>query len=216
MPDLPRLWSWNLSPFAGKARIAFAEKNVEVDLVEIDPANRPARLKEINLLAKVPTLELPGGLVVRESSIICEWLEDTAPEPPLWPTEPDARAWARSWANWIDDAIALNFFLGMRKQFFGLAPGDPEDVVAQLHGRVVKLYGKLEPVLDEHDGPWLCGEQFTFADVSCMAAAVRIPQWKPELAPDATVTPLVAAWFDALRARPSAEEIDRVGTPHAD
>jgi aryl-alcohol dehydrogenase-like predicted oxidoreductase len=30
----PRLWSWTLSPFAGKARIAFAEKAVDVELEE--------------------------------------------------------------------------------------------------------------------------------------------------------------------------------------
>ena len=29
---IPRLWSWRMSPFAGKARIAFAEKGVAVEL----------------------------------------------------------------------------------------------------------------------------------------------------------------------------------------
>ena len=73
----PRLWSWELSPFAGKVRVAFAEKGVPLDLIEIDPRRR--RLGwELNPTNRVPVLEL-DGTAVRESTAICEWLEDTHP-----------------------------------------------------------------------------------------------------------------------------------------
>ena len=86
----PRLWSWHLSPFAAKVRVACAEKGVELELVEIDPRHRPARLRELNPTGRVPVLEIDGR-GIRESTAICEWLEETHPDPPLWPTEPAAR-----------------------------------------------------------------------------------------------------------------------------
>jgi glutathione S-transferase len=90
----PRLWSWSLSPFAGKARIAFAEKGVEVVLIEIDPRERPARLRDLNPSNRVPVLEV-GDIAIRESTAICEWLEDTYPEPSLWPANPAAGSGSR-------------------------------------------------------------------------------------------------------------------------
>lgn len=213
MSDLPRLWSFAASPFAGKARVAFAEKGIEYELLEVHPAKRPPRLKELNPLGRVPVLEVDGALPMRESSAICDYLEETCPEPALWPADPAARAWARGWAKYVDDGIVANFFLGMRKRAFGRDADDPEDITERLHAIVPRQYPRLEAALGVHDGPWLCGGQFTYADIAGMAAAVRIPQWAPELAPDPAQLPRVAAWMDALRARPTAAAIEAKGTP---
>src|SRR3954447_9908209 len=121
MPTV-RLWSWNLSPFAGKVRVALAEKGMtdDVELLEIHPVRRPPRLRELNPTGRVPVLEV-DGLPVRESSAICEWLEDTHPEPALWPADPARRAAARGMLRWVDDELTANFFLAARKEAFGLA-----------------------------------------------------------------------------------------------
>lgn len=207
-----RLWSWRMSPFAGKARAAFAEKGVEVELLEVHPVKRPARLRELNPTNRVPVLEV-GDHPIRESSVICEWVEETYPDPPLWPADVDLRAWARGWGRYVDDEIAVNYFLGMRKQAFGADDADPEDIVERLHGRLPRRFAALETALDRHDGPWLAGEQFTLADLGGMAVAVRLPEWSPPLQPDPEATPLVAAWMQALRERPSAAAIDAAGEP---
>ncbi len=127
----PCLWSWNLSPFAGKVRVAFAEKGVAIELIEIDPLKRPAKLRELNPTNRVPVLEL-DGTAVRESTAICEWLEDTHPEPPLWPADPAARATARGLLRWVDDELTANFFLSMRKEAFGLEAEDHPELVTIL------------------------------------------------------------------------------------
>src|SRR5205807_10037021 len=103
-PAPPRLWSWRMSPFAGKARIAFAEKGVDVELLEIDPRNRPARLRELNPTARVPTLEV-NGYGIPEASVIGEWLEETHPEPRLWPDDAAARARGRGLPRFVDEAL---------------------------------------------------------------------------------------------------------------
>jgi glutathione S-transferase len=57
------------------------------------------------------------------------------------------------------------------------------------------------------------GEAPTIVDLAAIPLAVRLPQWKPELQPDAQRHPHVAAWLEALRERPSAAEVDRRGEP---
>ena len=99
----------------------------------------------------------------------------------------------------------------MRKLAFGTSQHDPEDVVDRLHRQLAKHWPALEAALAEHDGPWLCGEQLTYADLSALPLAVRLPQWAAHLEPDAATYPLVGAWLDALRERPSAEQIDAGG-----
>jgi len=204
---VPRLWSFRTSPFAGKARAAFSEKGVEFELVDVDPRDRPARLKELNPLNRVPVLEL-DGTAIRESAHILEWLEETHPEPPLWPADPDLRGWARGWARYVDDQLLVNFFLGMRKMAFGKAPEDPEDIVEHLHGRLERCWPVLDAALAQREGPWMMGDQFTFVEVSGLPLAVRLPEWMPQLQPDPAVAPRVLEWLGALRERPSAAAID--------
>ncbi|WP_354700974.1 Protein LigF [Paraconexibacter sp. AEG42_29] len=211
MSDVPRLWSFRASPFAGKVRVALAEKGVDYELLEIHPVKRPPRLRELNPVGRVPVLEAPG-VVLRESAVICEYLEEVYPEPPLWPADPGLRGWARGWARYVDDGLAVNFFFGMRKLAFGKAPEDPDDIVDRIHAKVPRQWARLEDALDAHDGPWLCGQQFTYADITGMAIAVRIPEWKPQLLPDPAEHPRVTAWLAALRERPSAAAIDAAGT----
>jgi glutathione S-transferase len=209
----PRLWSWNLSPFAGKVRVAFAEKGVPVELLEIHPVKRPARLRELNPTNRVPVLEV-GDVAIRESSAICEWLEETHPQPSLWPADPAERAAARGLLRWVDDELSANFFLSMRKQAFGRDKTDPEDIVETLQRRLVRRWDTLEELLGRTDGPWLMGgDEPTLTDLAAIPLAVRLPQWKPELQPDADGHPRAAAWLEALRARPSAAEVDRRGAP---
>jgi len=207
----PRLWTFRRSPFAGKVRVAAAEKGVELELVEIHPAKRPPRLKELNVTGRVPVLELEDGRAIRESSVICEWLEETHPEPPLWPADPADRGRARGWARWVDDELTANFFLAMRKFAFGTAPDDPEDIVERLIGRLPRRWPKLEAALGEVDGPWLAGERYTYADASAAPLAVRIVEWAPQLAPDPGEHPRVDAWLTALRERPSSAAVDAAG-----
>ena len=209
----PRLWSWNLSPFAGKVRAAFAEKGVELELIEIDPRQRPPRLRELNPTNRVPVLEVDGQ-AIRESAVICDWLEEAHPEPPLWPSDPTARAVARGLGRWVDDELARNFFLAMRKEAFGVDDTDHPHVVDHLRAALVRSWADAEVLHSRHDGPWLMGgEAPTLADLGAIALAVRLPQWRPDLAPDPGTYPRTDEWLTALRDRPSAAAVKHKGQP---
>ncbi len=214
MPGL-RLWSWVLSPFASKVRIVLAEKGIEVELVEIDPAHRPARLGELNPTGRVPVLEV-DGVAVRESAAICEWLDEVEPNPPLWPNDATARAVARGMMRWVDDELTTNFFFAMRKTAFGPEPTDHPDVVSHLRARLVARWPRAEELLRRAPGPWMMeGAEPTLVDLSAIPLAVRLPRWAPELAPDPDQQPLVTAWLARLRERPSAAAVLRKGEPVA-
>lgn len=138
-------------------------------------------------------------------------LEETYPEPPLWPADAALCGWARGQQMWLDTTIVADYFLGMRKWAFGTSPGDPDDIVEQLHGRLPRRWVILEEALGTHEGPWIAGEQPTYADLSGMAPAIRIAEWTAHLLPDPQEFPRITAWMDALRERPSAVDIDAHG-----
>lgn len=211
----PRLWSWHVSPFAGKARIAFAEKGVEVELLEIDPRKRPARLRMLNPTNRVPVLEI-GDVAVRDSTAICEWLQEIQPEPSFWPDDATARAQARGMLRWVDDELTLNFFLSMRKEAFGVAPTDHPEIVSILRDRLIRRWATVEALLSRTGGPWLMGgDTPTMVDLAAIPVAVRLPAWKPELAPPEDLA-RTTVWLETLRERPSAAEVDRRGEPVTD
>src|SRR3954468_13840415 len=81
-------------PYCARARIALAEKGVEVETVEVDLDDRPAWIYEKNVTGRVPVLEEDGWLLP-ESAVIMEYLEERYPEPALLPADPAARADAR-------------------------------------------------------------------------------------------------------------------------
>jgi glutathione S-transferase len=81
-------------PFCARVRIVLAEKQVPYETVEIDLANRPAWLYEKNPLGKVPVLE-EDTMVLPESAVIMEYLEERYPEPALLPADAAARALER-------------------------------------------------------------------------------------------------------------------------
>ena len=91
-----RLYSFELSPYAARARLAVYRKGLDVEIVE-PPEGGPAgeAYRAINPLGKVPALVLDDGTVIPESAVIVEYLEDRFPTASLLPRAPEDRARAR-------------------------------------------------------------------------------------------------------------------------
>ncbi len=100
MPAELELVSHLLCPYVQRAVIALGEKGVAHERRYIDLAEKPAWFTAISPLGKVPLLRVKpadgGEAVLFESAVICEYLEDTQPNP-LHPRDPLDRARHRAW-----------------------------------------------------------------------------------------------------------------------
>ncbi len=120
-------------PYCARVRIVLAEKGVEYETVEIDLADRPAWLYDKNPLGKVPVIE-EDVLVLPESVVIMEYLEERYPEPALLPADPAERALARLRIERFDTALG-NAYYAFRRGADG-ADSRLAECLSFLDGRV--------------------------------------------------------------------------------
>lgn len=83
------------------ARFVLQEKGVAADIEYYDPNNPPEDLLELNPTGKSPTL-IERDLVLYDSRIIMEYLDERFPHPPLHQMDPVSRANARMLIKRID------------------------------------------------------------------------------------------------------------------
>jgi len=87
--------------YSHRVRMVLAEKGVTVDIVDVDPNNKPEDLAEINPYNSLPTL-LDRDLVLYEANVIMEYLDERFPHPPLLPVYPVQRALSRLWITRVE------------------------------------------------------------------------------------------------------------------
>ena len=85
------LYSGKLCLRSHQVRLVLAAKGVTYDLVLVDPARPPEDLIDLNPYQSVPTL-VDRDLVLYDSRVIIEYLDERFPHPPLMPVDPVARA----------------------------------------------------------------------------------------------------------------------------
>jgi RNA polymerase-associated protein len=88
------LYSGMTDPYSHRTRIVLYEKDVECHIEFIDTANKPRELAELNPYNQAPVM-VDRDLVLYESLIINEYLDERLPHPPLMPVDPVNRAKAR-------------------------------------------------------------------------------------------------------------------------
>ncbi len=81
-------------PQSHRTRIVLAEKDITVDVVHIDPNNKPEDLLDVNPYNSVPTL-IDRELVLYDARVIMEYLDERFPHPPLMPVDPVSRSKSR-------------------------------------------------------------------------------------------------------------------------
>jgi glutathione S-transferase len=184
---------------------------------------------KLNPNGVVPTLDHDGNIVI-DSSVIIEYLDEIVPEPVHFtPRAAVGRAKMRALMRFIDEmpaaavrvptfnlaflprfaAMSEDEFVAfaeskpLRKEFM-LAMGRkgfPEKEMNAALDRMRRTYERMEIAIGESGGPWLLGQDITLADVALMPAIVRMADlgldtmWQDR--------PLVARWYDAIRAHPA-------------
>ena len=227
------LYHNDMSTCAKKVRLVLAEKGLEwtghhLSLRQGDQ-HKPDYLK-LHPGGVVPTL-IHNGAVIRESTIINEYLDDAFPETPLRPKSAVARWRMRLLTKQLDEGVhaATGVVSSCTAFRFQYAHYSPEELQAHIdnipdparrearrqifeHGldapvfapairRFDVLFGDLEDALA--GGDWLAGNEFSLADFAYTPYLTRFVHLQYLGMLDRR--PRLMGWYDRVRARPSYE-----------
>ena len=144
--------------YSHRVRMVLAEKGVTVDIVDVDPANKPEDLAEINPYNSLPTL-LDRDLVLYEANVIMEYLDERFPHPPLLPVYPVQRALSRLWITRVEREWSGRLDLLM-------AGKGRETVLTKAKKELRESIISIAPIFAEK--PFFMNEEFTLVDC-CVA-----------------------------------------------
>jgi len=85
------LFSDPASLYSHRVRLVLSEKNVTCDVIDVDPLDLPEDVMDLNPYGNAPTL-VDRDLALYDSRIVCEYLDERFPHPPLLPVDPVSRA----------------------------------------------------------------------------------------------------------------------------
>lgn len=88
------LYSGTTDPFSQRCRNVLYEKGMDFQITDVDVFNKPEDLAVMNPYNQVPVL-IERDLILYESNIINEYIDDRFPHPQLMPADPVMRARAR-------------------------------------------------------------------------------------------------------------------------
>lgn len=191
-----KLISFKLCPFVQRSVITLQEKGVEYDIEYIDLANKPQWFLEISPFGKVPVLKVDDDVVLFESAVINEYLDEVTPGPRLHPEDPLRRAHNRAWIEFGSSLLSDQFLMTM-----ALTEDDARKRLTTLHDKLARLEGQLG------EGPYFNGAQFSLVD-SALAPMLQRARWLADVVPDFDPVadyPKIRAWQQALLARPSVQ-----------
>lgn len=214
-----------------RVRLCLEEKGLTYESHVVDMAkmeqHSPEYLK-INPLGVIPTV-IHDGQPLHESGTICEYLDETYPDPPLRPDTPYERAEMRNWIRHIDGLIQNLVVFNWRHHLQKVAsqwsdaelaeklksipskerqeswlrvarkPYTEEERDAARAKLVSLLLDRMEDALKSSG--WLVGRSYSIADIAAAPFVKRIDE---EIAPDEmTKHPRVNDWWSRLQARPA-------------
>jgi stringent starvation protein A len=148
------LYSGINDPYSHCTRIVLFEKDVECRIVEVDPHKKPRELADLNPYNQVPTI-VDRDLVLYDSLIINEYLDERLPHPPLMPVDPVSRGRARLMLMRFD------------QDWYTLLPmltGGERRAATRARNTIRDGLTVISQIFKEQ--PFLLGEEFSLVDCS--------------------------------------------------
>lgn len=148
-----------------RVRIVLAEKDITVDILNINPDNKPDDLAELNPYNTTPTL-LDRDLVLYDARIIMEYLDERFPHPPLMPVDPVTRAHSR---------LAL---FRIEKDWFSLVSDiESGDEVCATQARNILRESVLSAAEVFSVKPYFLSDEFSLVDCTIAPILWRLPKY---------------------------------------
>ncbi|SLN68638.1 hypothetical protein ROJ8625_03566 [Roseivivax jejudonensis] len=202
---MAKLYHVPLSPFCRKVRLVLAEKKIEVELAEERYWEKDPDFLRRNPAGKVPVLKIDGH-TLSESQAICEYIEETVPEPPLMPRKPEARFEVRRLVGWFDDKFhdeVTSRLLYERINKKIMKTGFPDSGNVKAGAKAIKFHLDYMAWLLDHRR-WLAGDVMTLAD---FAAAAHLSALDYISDVDWDRQEAVKDWYAKIKSRPAFRAI---------
>lgn len=191
------LYSDAQSPYSHRVRMVLAEKNITVDIVDVDPLQLTDDVMDLNPYGTLPTL-VDRDLALYESRIIMEYLDERFPHPPLLPVDPVSRASSRLFMYRVD------------RDWYSLM-----DIILEGGKPATKARKDLRdsltvtaPVFGSK--PFFMSDDLTLVDCSIAPLLWRLPALEVELPAQAkAVNEYAARLFDHASFQESLTELER-------
>lgn len=188
------LFSDSTSHYSHRVRIVLAEKGVSVDLVESEDGVPVPELGDLNPYNTMPTL-IDRDLVLYESKVMMEYLDERFPHPPLLPVYPVARAESRlfmyrverDWCSLVDTILHSS-----KSSDVAVARRDLGDSLTA-----------LSPIFAEK--PFFISEDFTLVDCCIAPILWRLPALGVDVKASKQTKPLYG-YMDSLFGREAFQE----------
>ena len=163
------LYSGSTDPYSHRCRIVLFEKDMDFEVIDVDMHNKPEEIASISPSGKMPVL-VERDLVLTESNIINEYIDERFPHPQLMPPDPVMRARAR--------LVLFNFehdlFTHVNTLEHSLGKGSDK---ARLEIR--DSLSQLTPILTKQK--YLMNDEFSMLDVAIATLLWRLEHYGIEL-----------------------------------
>lgn len=163
------LFSGKDCPYSHAARIVLREKDVECDYRYLDGPRQLESLAEFNPYMETPTL-IDREVVLYDTALICEYLDERLPHPPLMAVDPVGRSRIRLLIHrlrrdWIDAVKKL---------------GGKNEKLSETNRTLIRDgLISISPVFREQQ--YLIGDEYTMADAFMAPLLWRLPALKIKL-----------------------------------
>lgn len=227
------LYHYAFSTCSQKVRLVLAEKNLDFASHEVDliaGAQHDPEYVKLNPNHVVPTL-VDDGVVLIESTLINEYVDEAHPDNPLRPATPLGRHQMRLWTKRLDEKVhpatgLVTFAIGPRAILLQQPKEEREANIAGIpdpkeragrrsvieHGvkapefagalaRMIDLLDRMEAGLAKN--AWLSGDSYGLADAAALPYVLRLDHLAMAPILSASVRPRLADWYDRAQARPS-------------
>jgi len=193
------LYSSATSPYSHRTRIVLAEKNINHEVNNVGEGERPEDLIDLNPYNTVPTL-IDRDLVLYDSRIIMEYLDERFPHPPLMPVDPVSRANSKLFMYRIDR--------DMYSVLDQLEDGPDSRVATKLRKELRDSLTVIAPIFEQK--PFFMSDEFTLVDCYMAPLLWRLPKYKVELPAQASaVNTYAERLFSRESFQASLSEIER-------
>ena len=163
------LFSAPADPWSHRTRLVLAEKVIAVELVNVDLNDLPEDLLDLNPYHSVPTL-VDRDLVLYDSRVIIDYLDERFPHPQLMPADPVMRARARLFLHRFEKELFSHI---------DTLEGNNQRQLEKARGLVRDSLMQIAPVFAKHK--YMLGEEFSMLDVAIAPLLWRLDHYQVQL-----------------------------------